>query len=67
MVVVTHEMGFAREVSKRAVFMDEGLIIEIAPPTAFLPPPESAEQGVSQQPRDPLKTGDRPDIFRRTA
>jgi polar amino acid transport system ATP-binding protein len=28
MIVVTHEMGFAREVADRVVFMDEGLIIE---------------------------------------
>jgi len=28
MVVVTHEMGFAREVSDRVVFMDEGQIVE---------------------------------------
>ena len=35
MVVVTHEMGFAREVAHRVVFMDEGQIIEVAPPEAF--------------------------------
>lgn len=34
-VVVTHEMGFAREVANRVVLMDEGRIIEIAPPTEF--------------------------------
>ena len=28
MVVVTHEMGFAREVGTRAMFMDEGIIME---------------------------------------
>ena len=28
MVVVTHEMGFAREVGDRVLFMDEGLIVE---------------------------------------
>jgi len=32
MMVVTHEMGFAREVASRVVFMDEGKIIEVAPP-----------------------------------
>ena len=32
MVVVTHEMGFAREVADRIVFMDHGEILEIAPP-----------------------------------
>ncbi len=35
MVVVTHEIGFAREVSERIVFMDEGKIIEISPPDQF--------------------------------
>jgi polar amino acid transport system ATP-binding protein len=32
MVVVTHEMGFAREVGDRVVFMDGGLILEEGPP-----------------------------------
>jgi ABC-type polar amino acid transport system ATPase subunit len=32
MVVVTHEMGFARDVADRVIFMDEGLIIEQGPP-----------------------------------
>jgi glutamate transport system ATP-binding protein len=35
MVVVTHEMGFAREVCTRIVFIDEGKIIEEAPPDEF--------------------------------
>ncbi|MDX3805257.1 amino acid ABC transporter ATP-binding protein [Bosea thiooxidans] len=35
MVVVTHEMGFAREVADRVVFMAEGRIVEEAPPDAF--------------------------------
>jgi glutamate transport system ATP-binding protein len=35
MVVVTHEMGFAREVCDRIVFIDEGRIIEQAPPDEF--------------------------------
>ena len=35
MVVVTHEMGFAREVSHKVVFMDMGQIIETAPPEEF--------------------------------
>ncbi len=35
MVVVTHEMGFAREVAHRVVFMDEGQLIESAPPVKF--------------------------------
>ena len=35
MVVVTHEMGFAREVADRVVFMDQGAILEIGPPQHF--------------------------------
>ena len=35
MVVVTHEMGFAREVCNRIVFIDEGSIVEQAPPEEF--------------------------------
>jgi len=35
MVVVTHEMGFAREVANRVVFMDEGQLIESASPDTF--------------------------------
>ena len=39
MLVVTHEMGFAREVADRMVFMDEGQIIEINAPQAFFSTP----------------------------
>ncbi|MEK7700811.1 MAG: amino acid ABC transporter ATP-binding protein [candidate division NC10 bacterium] len=35
MMVVTHEMGFARRVAHRVVFMDEGQVVEEAPPEAF--------------------------------
>jgi glutamate transport system ATP-binding protein len=35
MVVVTHEMGFARRVAHRVVFMDEGRIVEEGTPKAF--------------------------------
>lgn len=40
MVVVTHEMGFAREVATRVMFMDEGNIIEQNAPNAFFDHPE---------------------------
>ncbi len=40
MVVVTHEMGFAREVADRIIFMDEGRILEEAPPAKFFTTPE---------------------------
>jgi ABC-type polar amino acid transport system ATPase subunit len=39
MVVVTHEMGFAREVSDRVVFMDHGIILEAGPPEQFFTRP----------------------------
>ncbi len=39
MVVVTHEMGFAREVGDRILFMDEGLIVEEAPPAKLFAAP----------------------------
>ncbi len=39
MVVVTHEMGFAREVGTRILFMDEGQILEDAPPESFFKNP----------------------------
>jgi len=41
MMVVTHEMGFAREVANRVVFMDEGQIIEVAPPNDFFTNPQT--------------------------
>ena len=39
MVVVTHEMGFAREVADRVIFMDSGAIVEEAPPAHFFTNP----------------------------
>ena len=41
MIVVTHEMGFARTVADQMVFMDEGRIVEAAPPDRFFASPES--------------------------
>ena len=41
MICVTHEMGFARKVADRIVFMDEGEIVEIAKPDVFFTRPES--------------------------
>ena len=40
MVVVTHEMGFARRVADRVVFMDRGRIVEVGPPEHFFENPE---------------------------
>jgi polar amino acid transport system ATP-binding protein len=40
MMVVTHEMGFAREVADRVVFMDEGVVVEEGPPSQLLADPQ---------------------------
>jgi general L-amino acid transport system ATP-binding protein len=42
MMIVTHEMGFARRVADRVIFMDQGQIIETAPPDDFFDRPQSA-------------------------
>ena len=42
MLVVTHEMGFAKTVADRIVFMDAGEIVEVAPPEAFFSNPKHA-------------------------
>jgi polar amino acid transport system ATP-binding protein len=41
MVVVTHEMGFARKVADEVVFMDRGLVVESGPPDRIFEHPES--------------------------
>ena len=41
MIVVTHEMGFARRAANRVLFMDDGEIVEAAPPDTFFENPES--------------------------
>lgn len=50
MVCVTHEVGFAREVADRVVFMDEGTIVEIATPEKFFnyPKEERSQKFLSQ-------------------
>ena len=50
MIVVTHEMGFAREVAHRVIFMDNGTILEEAPPEEFFinPRHERAKQFLKQ-------------------
>jgi polar amino acid transport system ATP-binding protein len=40
MFVVTHEMGFAREVAHRVIFMDQGEILEVGEPAAFFTNPK---------------------------
>jgi ABC-type polar amino acid transport system ATPase subunit len=41
MMIVTHEMGFARRVADRVIFMDQGQVIETAPPADFFERPQS--------------------------
>jgi polar amino acid transport system ATP-binding protein len=41
MVIVTHELGFAREVSSEVVFMAEGKIVEQSPPAQFFADPKT--------------------------
>jgi ABC-type polar amino acid transport system ATPase subunit len=41
MLVVTHEMGFARAAAHRIIFMDEGRLIEEAPPGQFFADPRN--------------------------
>ena len=41
MIVVTHEMGFARKVANRVVFMDKGAIVEVADPETFFNTPQN--------------------------
>ena len=41
MLIVTHEMGFAREVSNRLFFIDEGVVLEDADPKAFFEAPQT--------------------------
>jgi polar amino acid transport system ATP-binding protein len=40
MMVVTHEMGFAREVADRVIFMDEGKVVEVGTPEHFFTNPQ---------------------------
>jgi ABC-type polar amino acid transport system ATPase subunit len=42
MIVVTHEMGFARRVADRVVFMNDGLILEDTPKDEFFAQPRTA-------------------------
>ena len=41
MIVVTHEMGFAREVANRVIFMDDGRILESGDPKEFTANPKT--------------------------
>ena len=41
MLVVTHEMGFARKVADRVIFMDKGEIVEVGEPESFFSDPQN--------------------------
>jgi ABC-type polar amino acid transport system ATPase subunit len=41
MCVVTHEMGFARQVAHRVIFMDEGQLVETGKPAEFFDSPKT--------------------------
>lgn len=61
MVVVTHEMQFAREIADRLVFIDGGEILEIATPEAFFARPQHARaRRFLNKVLDPLHTEDAP-------
>lgn len=58
MIVVTHEIGFARDVADRAAFMDGGLIVEDAPPAAFFAQPRHPRaRSFLRLVDDPLREG----------
>ena len=42
MVVVTHEMGFAREIADRVLMMDAGVVVEAGPPEQLFTAPQQA-------------------------
>ena len=55
MIVVTHELGFAREVADRVIFMDGGVIVEEGPPADVLESPKRrADQAVPWAGAGPL-------------
>ncbi len=57
MVVVTHEMGFARRAANRVVFMADGAIVEDAEPDEFFDNPQvRPRQGLPRQDPQPLNT-----------
>ena len=57
MVVVTHEMGFARRAANRVVFMSDGQIVEEAAPDEFFTnPTQRPRQGLPREDPQPLTT-----------
>ena len=59
MIVVTHEMGFARKAANRVVFMADGQIVEVGTPEEFFTnPQERPRQGLPRQDPHPLNHPD---------
>ena len=46
-MIVTHEMGFAREVAHQVYFTTVGILVEHAPPSSFYEPARSEDKAVS--------------------
>ena len=46
MVIVTHEMGFARDVSDRVLFMADGYVVEEGKPEQIFTAPQQTDQGI---------------------
>lgn len=68
MVIVTHEMAFAREVADRVIYMDDGRIVEEAPPSEiFENPREERTRTFLARVLNPRKGIDAPDGRRRSA
>ena len=59
MIVVTHEMSFAREVADRVVFMDGGVVVEQGPPSEVISNPQHARTKSFLQPDAPGRAGAR--------
>ena len=56
MLCVTHEMGFAKAVANRVIFMDQGQIVEQAPPDEFFNHPKSERTKASKRSRSASAT-----------
>jgi ABC-type glutathione transport system ATPase component len=62
MVVVTHEIGFARDVSDNVLFIDDGLIVEQGPPSVVLRVAIARAQPLRPITTSLLDTGSRADV-----
>ena len=67
MVVVTHEMAFAKEIADRVIFMDQGMICEEGTPTEIFETPKQDRTTTVSQADQTLKRGWRIELCNRTA